>query len=205
MTDSIMKYDGKYFGSLMQGVESFIYTILLSNSPGFAMKRPINRLSSLLSYGIGAGAIALLAAPFLPTGMPSASAEQAQQEGQPITLLSDVQEANAVTGVVTARGNVQIFYPAQNMQATSAQAQYYSREGRIVLSGDVFVLQDGNSLQGELITYLIDEGRFVATPNEGEQVQSVYLLPEAEPSATPVTAPVTDYNPKPEFKEPISP
>jgi len=149
--------------------------------------------------------VAIAATLCFPGGIRDASAEQAQQIGQPITLLSDVQEANAVTGVVTARGNVQIFYPAQNMQATSAQAQYYSREGRIVLSGDVFVLQDGNSLQGELITYLIEEGRFVATPDPGDQVQSVYLLPEDEPTDGPVTAPVSDFNPKPEFKDPISP
>lgn len=135
---------------------------------------------------------------------PSVRAEEASGTGQPITLLSDVQEANAVTGVVTARGNVQIFYPARNMQATSAQAQYYSRERRIVLSGDVFVLQDGNTIQGETITYLIDEGRFVALPPEGEQVQSVYLLPDDQPENTPVTAPTTDYNPKPEFKNPVS-
>lgn len=131
-------------------------------------------------------------------------AQEAAGPGQPITLLSDVQEANAVTGVVTARGNVQIFYPARNMQATSAQAQYYSRERRIVLSGDVFVLQDGNSIQGETVTYLVDEGRFVALPPDGEQVQSVYLLPDEQPANTPVTAPTTDYNPKPEFKNPVS-
>lgn len=131
-------------------------------------------------------------------------AQEAAGASQPITLLSDVQEANAITGVVTARGNVQIFYPARNMQATSAQAQYYSRERRIVLSGDVFVLQDGNSIQGETVTYLVDEGRFLALPPDGEQVQSVYLLPDDQPANTPVTAPTTDYNPKPEFKDPVS-
>lgn len=155
-----------------------------------------------LRNGIKAAAIALVALFGVPSAIPDAAA---QQTGQPITLLSDVQEANAITGVVTARGNVQIFYPAQNMQATSAQAQYYSREGRIVLSGDVFVLQDGNSIQGEQIVYLVNEGRFEAIPDEGEQVQSVYLLPESEPTTQPMTAPIEEYNPKPDFKEPISP
>lgn len=143
-----------------------------------------------------------------PTGLlllnRAVRAQEAAGAAQPITLLSDVQEANAVTGVVTARGNVQIFYPARNMQATSAQAQYYSRERRIVLSGDVFVLQDGNSIQGETVTYLVDEGRFLALPPDGEQVQSVYLLPDDQPANTPVTAPTADYNPKPEFKNPVS-
>ncbi|MEB3358693.1 MAG: LptA/OstA family protein [Synechococcales bacterium] len=149
--------------------------------------------------------LALLAAVALPIRFQSVSAQEAARTGQPITLLSDVQEANSNTGVITARGNVQIFYPAQNMQATAVQAQYYSREGRIVLTGDVFVLQDGNSIQGEVVTYLVDEGRFVALPDQGDQVQSVYLLPSDDEGDTTVTAPAADFNPKPEFKTPISP
>jgi lipopolysaccharide export system protein LptA len=97
---------------------------------------------------------------------------------RPLTLRSDIQEADAKTGVVTARGNVQIDYPARQIQATAAQAQYFSRERRIVLSGDVYVLQEGNSLRGETIIYLIDEGRFVALPKSNRQVESIYLVPE---------------------------
>lgn len=110
---------------------------------------------------------------------------------QPLTLRSDIQEANSKTGVITARGNVQIYYPARQIQATSAQAQYFSRERRIVLSGDVYVLQQGNSLRGETITYLIDEGRFVALPQAPKQVEAVYLLQEnTSPSPTPAATPV---------------
>ena len=108
---------------------------------------------------------------------PSARAQTAEGGGA-ITLRSDVQEANSNTGVITARGNVEIEYPAQQIYATSAQAQYYSQERRIILSGDVHVLQDGNSLRAETVTYLIDEGRFVALPQPDEQVESVYVLPE---------------------------
>jgi lipopolysaccharide export system protein LptA len=134
----------------------------------------------------------------------------AASANQPLTLLSDIQEANAVTGVITARGNVRINYPARQIQATSVQAQYYSRERRIVLSGNVYVLQNGNSIRGESITYLIDEGRFVATPDTGQQVEAVYIVPDPNPpAATPVAAapaePQADYNPKPEFKTPLSP
>ncbi|NEQ27266.1 MAG: OstA family protein, partial [Microcoleus sp. SIO2G3] len=116
----------------------------------------------------------------------------------------------AVTGVITARGNVQIFYPARQLQATAAQAQYYSRERRIVLSGDVYVLQQGNSLRGESITYLVDEGRFVATPQSGNQVESIYIVPDpnataATPASTTSTPAAEAYNPKPEFKTPLSP
>ena len=100
----------------------------------------------------------------------------AQQQRQSLTLRADVQQANAKTGVVTARGNVQLSYPARRIQATAFQAQYFSRERRIVLSGNVYVLQDGNSLQAETITYLIDEGRFVALPQDQQQVETIILI-----------------------------
>lgn len=133
----------------------------------------------------------------------SASAQTAGA-GQALTLRADVQEANAITGVITARGNVQINYPARQIQATSVQAQYYSREKRIVLQGDVYVLQAGNSLRGETITYLIEEGRFVALPNTGQQVESIYLVQD-NPPATGTTPPgQPPFNPKPEFKTPLS-
>lgn len=111
-------------------------------------------------------------------------------EGRSLTLRSDIQEANSRTGIVTARGNVQIYYPARQIQATAAQAQYFSRERRIVLSGNVYVLQQGNSLRGETITYLIDEGRFVALPQTERQVEAIYIVPDPEaPPETPAALP----------------
>ncbi|MEO1592613.1 MAG: LptA/OstA family protein, partial [Cyanobacteria bacterium J06632_22] len=104
------------------------------------------------------------------------------QSGNAITLRADVQEANAGTGIVTARGNVRIDYPAREISATAAQAQYYSQEQRIVLTGNVFIQQEGNTLRAETATYLIDEERFVATPGTNQQVESTYILPEAEVS-----------------------
>lgn len=105
---------------------------------------------------------------------------EAQSNNQPLTVLSDIQEANSETGVVTARGNVRLYYPSRGIQATSAQAQYFSRERRIILTGDVYVLQNGNTIRAESITYLIDEGRFVATPKTNNQVESVYLIEDTE-------------------------
>lgn len=99
---------------------------------------------------------------------------------QPLTVRSDVQEANSETGVITARGNVYINYPARDLQATSTQAQYFSRERRLVLTGNVYVLQQGNTMRSETMTYLIDEGRFIATPETKQQVESVYLVDETE-------------------------
>lgn len=143
----------------------------------------------------------------LPQPAQAQTANPAAPPPQPLRLESDIQEANSITGVITARGNVRINYPARQIQATAVQAQYFSRERRIVLRGDVYVLQEGNSLRGEVITYLIDEGRFVAQPDRGEQVEAIYLvpdsnLPETVPGAAP--APVDTFNPKPEFKAPES-
>ena len=95
-----------------------------------------------------------------------------------ITIRSDSQEANSETGVITAQGNVQINYPGRQIQATAAQAQYYSRERRLVLNGNVYVIQQGNSMRAESMTYLIDEGRFIATPRSDRQVESTYIVTE---------------------------
>ena len=100
-------------------------------------------------------------------------------------------EANSNTGAVTAIGNVRIDYPSRQIFATSAQAQYYSQEQRIVLSGNVDVIQEGNTLQAETVTYLIEEGRFVATPSDGNQVEAVYQLPEVPPAEPAVDEPTS--------------
>lgn len=114
----------------------------------------------------------------------SGSASGSSSGGGAIQLKASRVEANSNTGVVTAIGNVRIDYPSRQIFATSAQALYYSREQRIVLSGNVDVVQEGNTLQAETVTYLIEEGRFVATPGADSQVEAVYLLPE-EPAAQP--------------------
>ena len=117
----------------------------------------------------------------------------------PMTVRSDIQEANSQTGVVTARGNVQVYYPARKMQATSAQAQYFIRERRLVLTGNVYVLQDGNSMRAETMTYLIDEGRFIATPETQQQVESIYLVTE-EQQESPSAAAIPKISPLPVIK-----
>jgi len=102
----------------------------------------------------------------------------AAQNNRALRVRSDMQESDSRTGIITARGNVRINYPARNMQGTAAQAQFFSREQRIVLSGNAYVIQDNNSIRGETITYLLDEGRFIALPEENKQVESIYFLPE---------------------------
>jgi lipopolysaccharide export system protein LptA len=116
-----------------------------------------------------------------------------------LTLRANSTEANAKTGVVVAKGNVQINYPARQIQATSAQAIYFSKERRIVLTGNVYVLQQGNSLRGETITYLVDEGRFIATPQASKQVEAIYLINDVPPAPTPAPANPAPFSARPEF------
>jgi lipopolysaccharide export system protein LptA len=115
----------------------------------------------------------------------SATPTHSQAQSGALEVVADIQEADARTGIVTARGNVQINYPARNLQATSDQAQYFSNERRLVLSGNVYVLQDGNSIRGEVITYLLDRGLFVAQPKPNRQVESIYLIPEGNEAGKP--------------------
>ena len=90
-----------------------------------------------------------------------------------ITVESDLQQADNTTGVVTATCNVKVTYPEKKLIATSRQAQYYTKEGRIVLSGDVDVVQEGgNRLRAQRVVYLVTSDRLIADPAAGEQVKS---------------------------------
>jgi len=112
------------------------------------------------------------------TGLPAIA--QSPEPENTLTVRSDIQEANSDTGIVTARGNVKIYYPDRQLQATATQAQYFSKERRLVLTGNVYVLQNGNSMRAETMTYLIDQGHFIATPKGEQQVESIYIISEPQ-------------------------
>ncbi len=172
--------------------------------PAFQLP-PNDRLRQFgLAIGLILALVGAIPASCINSALAQAPAAPVPTDAQRLRLDADTTEANAITGVITARGNVQINYPARQIQATSVQAQYYSREGRIVLTGNVYVLQAGNSLRGENITYLVNEGRFVALPAAGQQVQSIYIIQDTSPTASAPTGQPT-FNPKPEFKTPFSP
>ena len=98
-----------------------------------------------------------------------------------VTIESDLQRADNKTGVITATGNVRIVYPEQRVVATARQAQYFSKEGRVVLTGDVDVVQtDGHSLRAERVTYDLNSQRLVAEPPSHEQVFSKVRLPPSK-------------------------
>ncbi len=104
---------------------------------------------------------------FSQEGSPSAPVE----DGGLITIESDIQNADSGTEVFTAIGNVRIVYPVRGIVATSRQAQYFSKEDRLVLTGDVDVIRDGeNSMQAERVIYLLEEEQAVAEPRPAAQV-----------------------------------
>ena len=149
---------------------------------------------------LGVFAAALIVPVVLPGLLPAPlSQAQGQSNGGAIQLKASRVEANSNTGVVNAIGNVRIDYPSRQIYATSAQAQYYSNEQRIVLSGNVNVDQEGNTLRAETVTYLIEEGKFVATPGSQAQVEAVYILPEA-----PDPEPTVESNTQPAAPAPLS-
>ena len=94
-----------------------------------------------------------------------------------ITIESDQQSADNNTGVVTASGNVRIVHADRGVVATSRQAQYFTKEERIVLLGDVNVVQKGgHALRADQVIYLLREDRAKAVPVEGGQVFSQWSL-----------------------------
>ena len=108
-----------------------------------------------------------------------------QAEGL-ITIESDQQSADNATGVITAFGNVRLVHANSGVVATSRQAQYFTKEELIVLSGDVDLVQkDGNLLRAGQVTYLLNEERALALPADGGQVFSQWSLgtEESRPSS----------------------
>ena len=113
---------------------------------------------------------------------PAAAAPVVTPTSGLVTIESYRQLVDNSTGIVTAIGNVRIVYPDQRVVATARQAQYYSREGRVVLSGDVDVVQDdGHSIRAEKLVYLVDRERLEARPADGKQVITRYNLAAPPP------------------------
>ena len=99
-------------------------------------------------------------------------AQQSTETGL-ITIESDQQTADNSIGIVTAQGNVRLIHIDRGVVATSRQAQYFIKEERIVLSGDVDIVQkNGDLLQADRIVYSLVDERALATPSENEQVFS---------------------------------
>jgi lipopolysaccharide export system protein LptA len=66
----------------------------------------------------------------------------------------------------------------------------------------VIVTQEGvNSIKAQTVTYLVSEGKFVASPPANQQVETIYVVPDRDVASTPATSatPVTQI--KPAFKK----
>ncbi len=138
-------------------------------------------MSQMRRFGLALMLPATLLGTFAFSTQLQTATAQTPEANRPLTIRADVQEYDAKNQVITARGNVQMLYPARQLQATSAQAQYFSKERRIDFSGNVYILQQGgNSIRAEKVTYLIDEGRFVALPQSNRQVESIYMIQESD-------------------------
>ena len=172
-------------------------------APAQRWRRPLSKVVVALSWGAlvlvqplqagelppqgeapsASGAIAPSAAPAAASPAPT---RQTIPTGL-VSIESDIQRADQSTGVITATGNVRILYPDKGVMATARQAQYFSREGRVVLSGDVDVVQqDGSLLRAEQVTYLVRSERITARPAAQQQVFSrMRLTPASKPASAP--------------------
>jgi len=126
-----------------------------------------------------------------PPAAPVQPAPSARVSTGLVTIESDQQRADQLTGVITATGNVRIVYPDERVVATARQAQYFSKENRVVLSGDVDIVQEGgNLIRAERVVYLVDGERLIAIPPSGQQVFSRVRIPQkpATSAAAPAAA-----------------
>ena len=113
-------------------------------------------------------------------------AQQSTEAGL-ITIQSDQQTADNTIGVVTALGNVRLVHVDRGIVATGRQAQYFMKEERIVLSGDVDIVQkNGDLLQADKIVYSLADERALATPSEDQQVFSQWSFGGDADDSTPV-------------------
>ena len=113
------------------------------------------------------------------------NAQQSTETGL-ITIESDQQTADNSICVVTAQGNVRLVHVDRGIVATGRQAQYFMKEERIVLSGDVDIVQkNGDLLQADKIVYSLADERALATPSEDQQVFSQWSF-GGDDDSTPV-------------------
>ena len=152
------------------------------------MPRSLALLAAVLGFtpSVFAQVSATPAAP----ATPAQPAQPARVSTGLVTIESDLQRADQLTGVVTATGNVRIVYPDERVVATARQAQYFSKENRVVLSGDVDIVQEGgNLIRAERVVYLVDGERLIAIPPEGQQVFSRLKIQQQQTPPATATAP----------------
>ena len=93
-----------------------------------------------------------------------------------LLIESDIQSRDSVSGVITAIGNVKINYPDKGLFARSKQAQYFSSEEIVVLTGEVDVVRkDGSSIHTDRLVYRLKEDKLISDSTPGTKVISKIL------------------------------
>tara|TARA_B100000700_G_C14454461_1_gene583161 strand:- start:115 stop:537 length:423 start_codon:yes stop_codon:yes gene_type:complete len=99
------------------------------------------------------------------------------EQSKNIIILSDVQTNDNDNGVFSAIGNVKIRYPDKEIMATSDSAKYYKSDDKIVLKGNVKMIQESShSVYAEQIVLFIDEDRIIANAKPDSQVLTKLLF-----------------------------
>ena len=112
-----------------------------------------------------------------PAGLSPFSALAGQGPSNPISIRSDLQEADNDLGILTAVGHVQLDYPARGIKARADQVRYFTREQRIVFRGSVMISEDGgNAIEADRIVIDMNSGKLLADPSRGEQVRTTIQL-----------------------------
>lgn len=162
---------------------------LQERGAGLAAARSMPRSLALLAAVLGFTPSVFAQVSATPAA-PTTPAQPARVSTGLVTIESDLQRADQLTGVVTATGNVRIVYPDERVVATARQAQYFSKENRVVLSGDVDIVQEGgNLIRAERVVYLVDGERLIAIPPEGQQVFSRLKIQQQQTPPATATAP----------------
>jgi lipopolysaccharide export system protein LptA len=97
------------------------------------------------------------------SGIAIASGSPRAEDKDGATLTGTKMEYNAKEDRIVVIGNVNIVHPARKIEATAEHAVYYSKERKIVLTGNAKAVQDGNTLVGETLTVYIDSKAMNAT------------------------------------------
>lgn len=162
---------------------------LQERGAGLAAARSMPRSLALLAAVLGFTPSVFAQVSATPAA-PATPAHTARVSTGLVTIESDLQRADQITGVVTAIGNVRIVYPDERVVATARQAQYFSKENRVVLSGDVDIVQQGgNLIRAERVVYLVDGERLIAIPLEGQQVFSRLKIQQQQTPLATATGP----------------
>lgn len=98
------------------------------------------------------------------------------QQGD-VTIYADRLTVHFVEGQqevdkVVAEGKVRIIQLTR--VATGERADFYRSDGRVVLSGQPKVTENGSFIEGYEITFFLNEKRSVATGGEGGRVNAVF-------------------------------